>query len=389
MLSKHCRIAWLLPSTARGNYWQPLFREFSQLYPQTKIYTGLWSGFTAGCENTFDLQVVGQMGFIETKASGANYNKGFIKLSPAIVNELLQFKPKVIFTNGFSFWTLLALLFKSIGRWRVIIAYEGSSPTVDYLNSPFRLNLRRAMVKMADAFITNSQRGKAYLTSTLQAKPEKIFARPYEVAEAKTLLAKTATVNDSTPSLTHRVFLFVGQVVPRKGLDQLLKACATLQQQNYSNYTLQIIGDGEQRPELEQWTKTQGLQQSVQWLGWVNYNQLGDYFRNADVFVLPTYEDTWGMVTLEAMLFGKAILCSEGAGSAELVQTGKNGYVFDPNQPQHLADLMLKFIEKPHLSQEMGEKSRDIIAPYTPEAASQQLAEVVEFVLRVDSGKQN
>jgi glycosyltransferase involved in cell wall biosynthesis len=381
VLSKDCRVAWLLPSLARGNYWQPLFREFSQLYPHNKIYTGFWSGFTAGCENTFDLQVVGQMGFLETKASGANYNKGFIKLSPAILNELLQFKPKVIFTNGFSLWTLLALLFKPIGQWRVIIAYEGSSPTVDYLNSPFRLTWRRAMVKIADAFITNSQRGKAYLINTLQAQPERIFARPYEVAEAKTLLAQTETENDSTASLTRPIFLFVGQVVPRKGLNQLLKACELLQQQNDSHYTLQIIGDGEQRQELEQWTKTHGLEQSVQWLGWVNYNQLGDYFRSADVFVLPTFEDTWGMVVSEAMLFGKAILCSEGAGSSELVQPGENGYVFDPNQPQQLMDFMAQFIEQPQLSQQMGQKSTEIIAPHTPETASQQLAEVVEFVL--------
>lgn len=381
MLSSYCRIAWLLPSLARGNYWQPLFREFSRLYPNTKVYTGFWSGFTAGCENSFDLSVVGQMGFIETKASGTHYNKGFIKLSPGIINQLLQFKPKVIFANGFSFWTLLAVLFKPIGQWRVIIIYEGSSPTVDYLNSPFRLTLRRTMVKMADALMTNTQRGKAYLTKTLQAQPERIFARPYEVAEAKTLLAKTTTESHLTADLKHPIFLFVGQVVPRKGLDQLLKACALLLQQNYSNYTLLIIGDGEQRQELEQWTKTHGLDSSVQWLGWVNYNQLGDYFRQADVFVLPTFEDTWGMVTSEAMLFAKAILCSSGAGSSELIQSGENGYVFDPNQPEELAELMSKFIHNPQLSQKMGEKSKEIIAPHNPEAASQHLAEIVEFVL--------
>ena len=381
MLSRYCRIAWLLPSLARGNYWQPLFREFSQLYPNTKVYTGFWSGFTAGCENTFDLSVVGQMGFMETKPSGTHYNKGFIKLSPSIINELLQFKPKVIFTNGFSLWTLLAILFKPIGQWRVIIAYEGSSPTVDYLNSSFRLNMRRAMVKMADAFITNTQRGKAYLTQTLQAKPEKVFAQPYEVAEAKTLLAKTTTENNLTADLNHPIFLFVGQIIPRKGLDQLLQACDELQQQNYSNYTLLIIGDGEQRQELEQWANTHELESSVQWLGWVNYSQLGDYFRQADVFVLPTFEDTWGMVVSEAMLFGKAILCSSGAGSSELIQPGKNGYIFEPKQPQQLAELMVKFIASPQLSQEMGQQSKDIIAPHNPKAAAQHLAEVVEFVL--------
>ena len=365
---------------ARGNYWQPLFREFSQHYPQTKVYTGLWSGFTAGCEDTFDIKVVGEVGFIETQASGKSYRQGYMKLSLGIVKELLDFKPDVIFTNSFSLWTLLAILFKPIGGWRVIIAYEGSSPTVDYFNSPVRLLFRRKMVKAADAFITNSQRGKAYLINHLQAKPDKIFAQPYEVAEAKTLLARTKTTDNLTIKYPHPIFLFVGQVIPRKGLEDLLKACALLQQQQL-DYTLLIIGDGDQRPELEQWASDQGLNEAVHWLGWVNYNQLGSYFRDADVFVLPTLEDTWGMVVLEAMLFGKAILCSTGAGSSELIQTGENGYTFDPNQTEELANLMTKFIQNPHLSQQMGEKSKSIIAPHTPEAAAKALTQVVEKVL--------
>ncbi len=365
---------------SRGNYWQPLFREFSKLYPQTKVYTGLWQGFTAGCEESFDLKVVGEVGFIETQASGMSYRQGYMTLSPRIINELLQFRPKVIFTNGFSLWTLLALLLKPIGGWRVIIAYEGSSPTVDYLHSTFRLTLRRWMVKAANAFITNSQRGKAYLIDTLQAKPDQVFAQPYEVAEAKTLLARTETVADAPVDFNHPIFLFVGQVIPRKGLEDLLKACALLQQQQ-ANYTLLIIGDGSQRPELEQWATNYGLNQSVHWLGWVNYNQLGHYFRHSDVFVLPTLEDTWGMVVLEAMLFGKAILCSTGAGSSELIQTGENGFTFDSHQSQQLADLMTKFIQDPTLSDRMGQKSQEIMAPHTPEAASAALAKVVEFVL--------
>jgi glycosyltransferase involved in cell wall biosynthesis len=82
------------------------------------------------------------------------------------------------------------------------------------------------------------------------------------------------------------------------------------------------------------------------------------------------------------MMFGKPIICSQWAGASEMVIEGENGYIFDPHQPEQLAQLMSKFIDNPNLIEKMGRKSEEIMSEHTPEAVAQSLAEVVKFVLK-------
>jgi glycosyltransferase involved in cell wall biosynthesis len=141
-----------------------------------------------------------------------------------------------------------------------------------------------------------------------------------------------------------------------------------------------IIGSGVQETDLKQYVADHNLSKQVQFVGQVNYAQLGEYFQQAHVFVFPTLEDIWGMVVLEAMAFGKPILCSQWAGAIELVRDGENGYIFDPDQPQELANLMTRFLDHPDLSLAMGEKSKHQMAMYTPRQASQFLIDVVRRI---------
>ncbi|QYO62491.1 hypothetical protein [Leptolyngbya sp. 7M] len=126
------RVAWLFPSLRLGNYWHPVLSEFTKTYPQTIVYTGDWPGFSPGFEGAFTVETVGRMQFMDLTQSKTGYGQGFIKVSPAIVGRLLRFKPDVIFTSGFCLWSILSLLFKPVGGWRVVIVYDGSSPGVDY-----------------------------------------------------------------------------------------------------------------------------------------------------------------------------------------------------------------------------------------------------------------
>lgn len=371
------RIAWLL--TSAFYYWHPMLSCLSQRFPQTTAFSANWRGYAPGFENSFNIEVVGERKVVSLIKSDSSYGSNFTVLPLGIVNRLLRFKPTVIFSNSFGMWTILALLLKPLGRWRVVIAYEGSSPGVDYRNSNLRLSLRRVMVKVADACITNSQAGRAYLIDLLNALPDQVFVHPYEVPAVDSLSGSITTSNCSF--LRHPIFLFVGGVIPRKGLQLFLNACAILQNQGCENYTIMVVGDGTQRKELEQYSRDQGLGDRIQWVGRVDYKDLGQYFVDADVFVLPTLEDTWGMVVLEAMILGKPILCSKWAGASELVIDGENGYCFDPHEPEELAALMRHFIENPSLAATMGEKSKQQMAQYTPEAAAQFLSKVTSFVL--------
>ena len=372
------RVAWLFPSMVRGNYWHPVLSEFTKIFQQTTVYTGFWPGFTPGFEGAFRVEVVGKTRLTETTQPLPRYSRGVAYASLNIVGHLLQFKPQVIFTSGFSIWTLLALLFKPWGRWRTIVAYEGSSPMVDCCDSKLRLTLRRLMVRFADAFVTNSIRGKVYLTKILGAEENCVFAQPYEVPDLKALSGQQeAEIN---LEVQHPVFLYTGQLIRRKGLHLLLEACAILQKQGCRNYTVCLVGDGPQRDELEDFSQKHDLKDRIQWVRWVDYVRLNTYFRNADVFVLPTLEDTWGMVVLEAMVFGKPILCSKWAGASEMVVEGENGYVFDPHDPEELARIMGCFVEQPELIVSMGRRSRRMMERFTPEAAADFLGGVVVAV---------
>jgi glycosyltransferase involved in cell wall biosynthesis len=373
------RIAWLLP--VAWFYWQPALSEYAQIFPNTRVFTGLFPGFAKGIEGTLAVEVVGKFRVVEINRDEGSYGDNFTYLSPSIIGHLWRFRPQVIFASSFGVWTILALLLKPLFWWRVIIAYEGSSPGVDYRNSAVRLFVRRMMVWLADACITNSQAGSLYLREILQAKSDRVFVQPYEIPDERTLPDSPPAEISLQPELSRPVFLFVGHVIPRKGLPLLLQACTILKARGYEHYTVQVIGDGAQQAELANFCQEQHLTDRVQWVGRVAFDRIGTYFQAADVFVFPTLEDTWGVVTLEAMLLGKPILCSTGAGTAELVRSGENGYVFIPDDPTKLADLMQKFLDNPDLIPTMGERSKQIMAEYTPVAAARCLAEVTKLVI--------
>jgi glycosyltransferase involved in cell wall biosynthesis len=374
--STQTRVAWLLP--VAWFYWQPFLSEFAQLFPYTHIFTALWPGFAVGLEDAFSVTQLGKMTFFHTSQNSTGYGSGFTYLSPRIIGALLWFRPQVVFADSFRIWTILALLLKPLGGWRVILAYEGSSPGVDYRGSALRLWLRRLMVQGSDAYITNSQAGAAYLSKVLGADADRVFARPYEVPDIKPMLADPTGFQRSQGQ---PLFLFVGHTVPRKGLPRLLEACMLLQNQGFTNYQVIAVGDGEQREELIAFVQAHGLQEQVSLPGRVEYGKLGAYFAQADVFVFPTLEDTWGTVVLEAMLFAKPVLCSRWAGTAELVREGENGSVFDPYYPEQLAERMRGFIEQPERAAIMGQTAKQDMAAYTPAAIAQSLSEVVEVAL--------
>ncbi|MUG96760.1 glycosyltransferase [Scytonema sp. UIC 10036] len=375
-------VAWLFPSLERGNYWHPILSEFTKKFPHTTVYTGGWAGFSPGFQDAFTVEVVGTTRYITTVDSSTEYSRSYILPSFDIISHLLRFKPQVIFTSAYSLWTVFVLLLKLFFRWKVVIIFDGVSVGKDRLNSGFRIFPRRLMNLFVDAFITNSSAAKNYLTKVVWAKESKIFVKRYLVPDIKALLPNQKVSHVTDLQTQRPIFLFVGQVIPRKGIHLLLEACSILNEKGYCNYTLLIVGDGTQRQELETLTRDRNLQNCVNWIGQVDYHKLGDYFGCADVFVFPTLEDIWGMVVLEAMVFGKPILCSQRAGAAEMVVVGENGYTFDPYNPENLADLMMLFIKHPELIEKMGKKSSQQMVNHTPITVSESLTEIVEFTLK-------
>lgn len=379
------RVAWLLPAMGTGGLsFQHLLCEFTKIFPNTVAFTGQWPGYAPSFEDSFTVQEVGATQYIELAKTPTGYTVGFSYASPAVARCLLQFKPQVVFANAFSVWTIIALVLKLFAKWKVIIIYEGSSPGVDYRDAKLRSLLRHWMVQQADALVVNGETARAYMVNVLGARSERVFSEPFLVPSTKALLYHTEPLDLKQKfQAQNPIFLFVGQIVPRKGLKILLEACSSLRSKGYVNYTLLVVGDGEQRQELETYAHSCNLDAQVKWIGQVPYGQLGSYFQQADVFIFPTYEDIWGMVLVEAMAFGKPVICSKGAGAVEMVTDWKNGYVYDPNQFEQLTKYMQQLIDNPDLIDRMGQYSRQIMTCHTPVNATQSFIQAKEFVDKV------
>jgi glycosyltransferase involved in cell wall biosynthesis len=125
-------------------------------------------------------------------------------------------------------------------------------------------------------------------------------------------------------------FAYVGQFIPRKGLDLWVKAAALLKEQTTARFRLRFIGGGD-----EAWARglvrAAGLENDTEWTGFLSGAELRKALATADVFVLPTRQDTYAVVSHEAACLGLPLLISKHAGSAEaLVREGENGHIIDP-----------------------------------------------------------
>lgn len=370
------RIAWLMPSLARGYYWQPLYRDFTRLFPNTVIFTGNWPGYLRGYEESFTVQQLGGFKFVACNRTETGADIGFTRAPASILPELRRFRPSVIFTSSFTIWTLYALIYKSFSRCRVVGVWDGTSPGTAFLHSPIRLRLRRTLARFIDTVVTNSHAGERYLRDVLRIPESRILRHPYQVAEPGALCLDW---DGGSPLnlLPRPVFLFVGSLITLKGWRYLLEAAAQLVEKGMNSFSVVLAGDGEQRQDLLRMVTALRLEGIVHLMGQIRYEDLGAFFLASDVFVLPTLDDVWAVVVLEALAFGKPVLCSQYAGAKEMVEHGVNGYVFDPRNSGELAEHMARFIQQPGLIAEFGQKSKEIISPYTPEHAATVLGKLV------------
>ena len=387
MKRQSIRVAWLFPSLARAYYWQPVFKEFAAHCPNTAVFTSIWPGFAPGYENAFEIHTLPGLGYVELKQQRPDSRRGFIWTPPSILKKLAAFRPDLVFSCGFSGWTVCALLFKLLRRTRVIIYWEGCSAQ-SVGSSKIKTMLRRWVGRFADAAVSNSDEGAGYLHEVIGMPREKLLRHPCQVPDLTLLDSKNGEAGPPASLIAARrpVFLYVGSLIPRKGWRYLMDATRLLVSQGMKEFSVLFVGAGEQQDELRAAISDHQLEGIVHQVGGVAYHNLGAYYRSADVFVSPTRADTWGVAVLEAMAFGKPALCSKYAGSRQMITPGENGFIFDPFDAEQLAGYMARFIQDQKLAGRMGARALETMAPFTPARAAEVL---VSLALQATAGSKS
>ena len=158
-----------------------------------------------------------------------------------------------------------------------------------------------------------------------------------------------------------RIVLYVGRIEPLKGLDILIRAVSLLD--DAANTRLLIVGgSAEKDAELERLkalTAKLDISDIVSFVGAVSQERLPAYYSAADVFVLPSWYESFGLVALEAMSCGTPVVVSRVGGLKTFVENGKTGYLIPWRCPEPFAYKLETLLENPELRREMGRAARN------------------------------
>lgn len=138
-------------------------------------------------------------------------------------------------------------------------------------------------------------------------------------------------------------FIFVGQLIERKGIFTLLKSIEKLTKTHPAIH-LSIIGTGDLEQSLKGYVEANNLQEFVTFMGAVQAKKVQDYITKAHLLILPSVFDGWGIVVNEALQHGIPVVISDQCGAKELIRDGQNGLIFEANNVDALTHQLIDFV---------------------------------------------
>jgi len=283
----------------------------------------------------FDYHVLpGFHKFIRSKEIPIHLNWGLWK-------ALRRYKPDVVITSGYdapAYWEafLYCKLFK-----KKFILWNGTTLLSVGSTKGLIGRMKQVIIRGANRYVTYGTRAAEYL-EYMGAPKERIHVGintvdmdwyRKEVSEVRS----TDAFDIERSKYPKLLMLYVGQLISRKGIDQLLCALGRLDDPDAG---LLVIGSGPQEAELKRYCRRYAVR-NIYFEGFKQQPELPYYYALADVLVLPSLREVWGLVVNEALASGLYVLCSNRAGAAyDLVKENWNGRTFDPHDVDQLAELI-------------------------------------------------
>ncbi|MDQ5822480.1 MAG: glycosyltransferase family 4 protein [Actinomycetota bacterium] len=280
-------------------------------------------------------------------------------LSRGVFRELERFDPDVVGVGGWNqpaFWQALA--WTKLRRRKLVLWIESTARDARSEARPLEL-AKRAMVRAANGYFVPGTAAKEYALS-LGVPEGRLVVAPNAVDAS--VYGAAAVDRSGRESCT---FLYAGRLDPEKGLDTLLRAFRDVPGQ------LVIAGSGSDEERLRALADDR-----VRFSGPIGRAEIVRLLAEADVFVLPSRSEPWGMVLNEAAAAGLPLVATDGVGAAyDLIDD--DGFRIPVDDERALAEAMRRLAEDPQLRARLGTRSRELVAGFTPEAWADALAGLV------------
>jgi glycosyltransferase involved in cell wall biosynthesis len=299
---------------------------------------------------------------------------------------LRRARPDFVVCGGYNYvasWQSMAWA----RRNRVPFGLWAESTTRDFRSRHTLIEfLKTRFLRSCNAFVVPGKSSVEYLRH-YGVPPEMIFTAPNAV-DTQFFAQRAAVIREDTVShrealqLPPRFFLFAGRLVQEKGVFDLIRAYGALAPELRKEIGLVFVGEGPARSQLLQ-RAAKVSPGSIQLKGFAQRELLPAYYALADAFVFPTHTDPWGLVVNEAMSCGLPVISSGAAGCvADLIESGCNGRVFSTGDVGQLTSAMDELARDAELRSLMGQRSRERIGQYSPEAWASGMASAVPPVGR-------
>jgi len=294
----------------------------------------------------------------------------FRPLVYGIFSRLRRGNFDVLWLHGWGYFSHIRAIFyaKMLGI-KVILRGESFRPYQGALKSPLKFLFSRFLRCCGDGFLTIGTLNRNFYKSI--GIPETLlFDCPYAVdneffsplrsgiTEQKKVLANYLGLNDKSS-----VILYAGKLTERKRVDLVVKSYVSLIMRNsgLEDCHLIVVGTGELMPLAVELAGTIASR-NIHFVGFKNQSQLVPYYALADIFVLPSYNEPWGLAINEAMCAGCAIVTTSDVGAAvDLVRPGYNGVIIPANDAEALENALLALLSDPTLLSNMCEASKELI----------------------------
>ncbi len=359
-------------------YQAPLFRRLAQ-HPQVDLMVyfctdyGITQKVDPGFGVAFKWDIPLLKGYKYKFLSNLSQKYGFAffdYINPGIIKELLGNHYDTVLVNGYAYVTTWVTFLAAWLKGTPVIL-RGESHLLNYRpgwKRVFKKIILHQLFKRISSFLPIGTLNYEYYKH-YGVPDKKLFLTPYavdndfflkryqELYDRRYHLKKELGITTKQP-----VILYASKMMQRKRAMDLLKAFGKIHER--VDATLIFVGDGVERPALEAYSKDHDIR-NVHFVGFKNQTELPDYFVIADVFVLPSTDEPWGLIINEAMNFELPIITTDHVGAAyDLVKDRENGFIYPVGDVEKLSNCLLKLLQSPELMEKMAKCSSEIISKW-------------------------